>query len=156
MVKLLAVVRLRGVVGVPEDIEATLKMLRLHKVNHATLVEDTPSYQGMLLKASGYITYGEIDKGTLIELLKKRGRLVGNRPVTDEYAKKLGFDGLEGLAEAILEGRIRLKELPGFKPVFRLHPPGGGFKKSVKKPIGAGGELGYRGAGINELLRKMM
>jgi len=153
---LLAVIRLRGIVGVPGDVEATLKMLRLHKVNHATLVEDTPSYRGMLLKASGYITYGEVNKETLTELLRKRGRLVGNKPVTDEYAKKLGFTGLEELAEALLEGRVKVKDLPGLKPVFRLHPPSGGFKRSVKKPIGAGGELGYRGAEINELLKKMM
>ncbi|RLF12902.1 MAG: 50S ribosomal protein L30 [Thermoprotei archaeon] len=156
MSKLLAVVRLRGVVGVPENVEATLKMLRLHKVNHATLVEDTSSYKGMLLKASGYITYGEVDQETLTALLRRRGRLRGNKPVTDDYAKKLGFEGLEGLAEALLEGKVRLKDLPGLKPVFRLHPPSGGFKKSVKKPLGAGGELGYRGVSINELLKKMM
>ncbi len=153
---LLAVVRLRGVVGVPEDIEATLKMLRLHKRNHATIVEDTPSYRGMLNKASGYITYGEVDAETLAELLRKRGRLIGNKPLTDDYVKKLGFSSIEELARALIEGKVRLKDLPKLKPVFRLHPPSGGFKRSVKKPFGAGGELGYRGSAINELLRRMM
>jgi len=42
------------------------------------------------------------------------------------------------------------------KPVFRLHPPRGGFKGSIRKPYGAGGELGYRGAAINELIRRML
>ncbi|MEM4699398.1 MAG: 50S ribosomal protein L30 [Candidatus Nezhaarchaeales archaeon] len=156
MSKLIAVVRLRGTVGVPGDVESTLKMLRLHKTNHATLIEDTPSYRGMLSKVAGYVTYGEIDKETLALLLRKRGRLRGERPLTDEYVKKLGFNGLDDLAEALLEGRVRLEDIPGLKPVFRLHPPSGGFKRSLKKLIGADGELGYRGPKINELLRRMM
>ena len=87
MAKLLAAIRLRGIVGVPEDIEVTLKLLRLNKKNHATIVEDTPTYRGMLQKASGYLTYGEIDLETLAMLLRRRGRLRGNKPVTDEYAR---------------------------------------------------------------------
>ncbi|MEM2203989.1 MAG: 50S ribosomal protein L30, partial [Sulfolobales archaeon] len=42
------------------------------------------------------------------------------------------------------------------KPVFRLHPPSGGFKGSIKKPYGNGGELGYRGQDINDLIRRMI
>ena len=41
-------------------------------------------------------------------------------------------------------------------PVFRLHPPRGGFKGSTKKPYSDGGELGYRGPAINELIRRMI
>lgn len=156
MSKLIAVVRLRGTVGVPRDVESTLRMLRLHKTNHATLVEDAPSYKGMLSKVAGYVTYGEINKETLALLLKKRGRLRGGKPLTDEYVRKMGFDGFDGLAEALLEGKVKLKDLPGLKLVFKLHPPSGGFKRSLKKPIGTNGELGYRGSKINELLRKMM
>ena len=153
---LLAVIRLRGIVGVPQDVEDTLKMLRLHRRNHATLVEDTPPYRGMLQKASGYITYGEIDLETLTELLRRRGRLTGNKPLTDDYVRKLGYSSIEDLARALYEGKVRLKDVPKLKPVFRLHPPSGGFKKSIKKPYGAGGELGYRGPAINELLKRMM
>ena len=43
------------------------------------------------------------------------------------------------------------------KGFFRLSPPRGGFeRKGIKKPFGAGGALGYRGAKINELVRKMV
>ncbi|MCX8204234.1 MAG: 50S ribosomal protein L30 [Candidatus Nezhaarchaeota archaeon] len=156
MSKLIAVVRLRGRVGVLSDIKNTLKMLRLHKTNHVTLVEDTPDYKGMLSKVAGYVTYGEVDKETLALLLKKRGRLRGDKLLDDEYAKKLGFNGLDDLAAALSEGKIKLKDLPGLKPVFRLHPPSGGFKKSLKKPVGTDGELGYRGSKINELLKRML
>jgi len=156
MSKLLAVIRLRGVVGVPGDVKDTLRMLNLHKANHATIVEDTPSYRGMLEKVAGYVAYGEVNREVLTDLLRRRGRLRGDKPVADDYAKRLGFKSLEDVADALLEGKVRLKELRGLKPVFRLHPPRGGFKGSVKKMAGAGGELGYRGSDINQLLRDMI
>jgi large subunit ribosomal protein L30 len=40
--------------------------------------------------------------------------------------------------------------------VFRLHPPSKGFKGKIKRGYGSGGELGYRGEKINELLRRML
>lgn len=43
--KLLAVVRIRGTVNVRKEINDTLKMLRLHHLNHATLIESTPWYR---------------------------------------------------------------------------------------------------------------
>jgi len=49
-----------------------------------------------------------------------------------------------------------LKDLPGVKPVFRLHPPRKGFKGSIKKSYRAGGEAGYRGEAINDLIRRMV
>jgi len=43
----------------------------------------------------------------------------------------------------------------GVKPVFRLHPPKGGFKGTIRRPYKSGGELGYRGAAINDLILRM-
>ncbi|HEV2165782.1 MAG TPA: 50S ribosomal protein L30, partial [Thermoplasmata archaeon] len=43
----------------------------------------------------------------------------------------------------------------GLRPVFRLHPPKGGWR-STKKPFASGGALGYRGPAINDLARKMV
>ncbi|MEM1538514.1 MAG: 50S ribosomal protein L30 [Candidatus Nezhaarchaeales archaeon] len=153
---LLCVIRLRGKVGVSEEDENTLKMLRLHRKNHAVLVKKVPSIMGMLLKVSSYITYGEVDLETLTLLLKKRGRLIGDKPITDEYAKKLGYENVDMLAKSVYEQRTNIKDLPKFKQVFRLHPPSKGFKGSIKKRYGAGGELGYRGTAINELLKRMI
>lgn len=153
---LLAAIRLRGNVGVPADVRSTLRMLRLTRANHATLLEDDPALRGMLEKASGYLTYGELNLETLIVLLKERGRLRGDKPLIDDYAKKLKFNSMEELATALFEGKLKFKDLPNIKPVFRLHPPSGGFNKSIKKPYGSGGELGYRGRDINELLKKMI
>ena len=162
MPDLYAIIRIRGRVDVPPDVKHTLKLLRLHRKFHMVLYpSDLPGLKGMLLKAKDWITWGEIDYETLVEVLRKRGRLVGNKPLTDEvvdkYLEKYGIKGgIPALAKALLEGKIMLHKLEFIKPVFRLHPPRGGFKKSTKRPYGDGGELGYRGRAINELIKRML
>ncbi|ACV24494.1 50S ribosomal protein L30 [Methanocaldococcus fervens] len=151
-----AVIRVRGRIGVRRDIADTLKMLRLHKVNHCVIVPETETFKGMLQKVKDYVTYGEINKETLVKLILKRGRLPGNKRVNEEIIKELTGMDVEELAEKIIKGEIKLKETP-LKPVFRLHPPRKGFeRKGIKKPFSVGGALGYRGEKINELLEKMM
>lgn len=156
MAGLLAVIRIRGQPDRRPEERTALELLRLHKVFHCTLVPDNPSMRGTLKTVEYVVTYGEIDKETLKELIQKRGRLVGNKPVTVEYLKSIGFESFDEMAEALISGKVSLKDLPGFKPVFRLHPPRGGFKGSVKRHFAEGGELGYRGAKINELLKRMI
>ena len=141
--------------NVRKEIEDTLRMLNLERNCHATLIDDRPSFLGMLRKAQNVITWGEVSKETIALLLRKRGRIVGNRKLTDEYVKKIGYDSLDALAEAIYNLKVKLKDLPGVKPVFRLHPPRKGYKGTVKKSYSAGGETGYRGEAINELIQKM-
>lgn len=151
---LIAVVRLRGQVGVARNIKDTLAMLKLHKRYHCVVVPKTPSYMGMLQIVKDYVAYGEIDAETLAMLLRHRGRLVGNKPLTDEYIReKTGYDSIEELAKAVVEGMASLKDVPGLKPVFRLHPPRGGLK-NIKwhYPMGS---LGYHGKDITKLLYKM-
>jgi len=154
--RILAVVRIRGDVGVRREIRDTLKMLRLHRVHHAVLVPDVPSYRGMLQKAKDYITWGEIDSETLSILLERRGRLEGGKRLTNEFLKEnTRFNSVRELADKILKGEAKISDVPKLKPVFRLHPPKGGYKRGTKRPYNDGGELGYRGAAINELIRRM-
>ncbi|HDI75294.1 MAG TPA: 50S ribosomal protein L30, partial [Thermoprotei archaeon] len=132
MGKRLAVIRIRGTVGVRKDIEYTLRLLRLVRKFHAVVIDDRPDYLGMLQKVKDYVTWGEIDAETLAELLRKRGRLAGNRRLTDEDVKKLGYSSIEEFAEAVIEFKAELSDIPGLKPVFRLDPPKGGFKGTIK------------------------
>jgi len=152
----LALIRLRSGIRARGEVRDTLAMLRLHRINHLVLVDDTPSYKGMVQKVKDYITWGEIDKETLVKLLRKRGRLIGNKPITDEYVKeKLGMT-IEEFAEKVVNGEMKLTDLPNIKPVFRLHPPRGGLKGSKKRSFKEGGALGYRGEKINELIERML
>lgn len=152
----LALIRLRSGIRARGEVRDTLAMLRLHRINHLVIVDDTPSYRGMIQKVKDYITWGEIDKETLVKLLRKRGRLIGNKPITDDYVKeKLGMT-IEEFAEKVINGEMKLRDLPNIKPVFRLHPPRGGLKGSKKRSFKEGGALGYRGEKINELIERML
>lgn len=162
-VELYAIIRLRGLADAPPDVEHALKLLRLHKKYHLVIYpSDLPGLKGMLETVKDWVTWGEISRETLVELLRRRGRTIGGRKLTDEYVneklKHLGVaGGVEGLADALLEGRVRLHEIDSLvKPVFRVHPPRGGFKRSIKKSVGSGGELGYRGKAINDLIMRMI
>lgn len=124
---MIAAIRLRGKVKTPEKTENTLHMLGLNKIHNCIVIPDEPSYRGMLQKAKDYITWGEIDEETFNKLIEKRS----NTDKDPEEIKK------------------------GKKEIFKLHPPKGCFKGSKKQPIGKGGELGYRGKKINQLLDRM-
>jgi large subunit ribosomal protein L30 len=152
----LAVIRVRGVSDVFREIKETLRMLHLTRNCHATLIDDRPSYLGMLHKAKNYVTWGEIFKESVVLLLRERGRIVGNKKLTDEYIREVGYKSLDDLAEAVQKTEVEYNSLPNIKPVFRLHPPKKGFKGKVKKSYTAGGVTGHRGEAINDLIKRMI
>ena len=157
--ELIFAVRIRGSPGMNRKILDTLKMLRMHKLNHGVLLWGKPSYIGMLNKCKDYISYGEIDEKTLIRLLRVRGRIEGNKPLTDESVKNLTkYNDIKSLAKALFKGEINYnsKDLYKIKPVFRLHPPKKGHKGNIKKHYKEGGTLGYVENYINELIHKML
>jgi large subunit ribosomal protein L30 len=154
--KCLVAVRIRGLSDIPQETKDTLMMLRLTRNCHATLLDDRPAYNGMLRKSKNCLTWGEVSQESIALLLKNRGRLVGDKKLTDEYAKELGYESLDDLAEAIFKVDVEFSSLPEVKPVFRLRPPKKGFKGKVKRSYAAGGEAGYRGDAINDLLKRMV
>jgi large subunit ribosomal protein L30 len=154
--KCLVAVRIRGMSDISQEIRDTMTMLRLTRNCHATLLDNRPAYNGMLRKSKDYLTWGEVSQENVALLLKKRGKLVGDKELTDEYAKELDYKSLDDLAEAIFKVEVEFSSLPDVKPVFRLRPPKKGFKGKVKRSFAAGGEAGYRGDEINELLKRMV
>jgi large subunit ribosomal protein L30 len=141
---MLAVIRLRGSVNMNREVEDTMRMLRLRRVNHCVLVPDDKNFSGMLNKARNWITWGNISPGMLEELVSKRGRMEGNRKIDGKEAKSI--------AKKIIKDKS-LRDA-GIKPVFRLSPPRKGHRP-IKLPYPRGGS-GPRGEKINELLRRMI
>ena len=150
-----AVIRVRGRTGIKKNIADTLDMLNLTRISHAVVIPETPSYKGMLQKGKDYITWGEVSEDTFKLLVAERGRLPGNKRVTDEYVKEnTDYDSVDALAVAIYNQETTLKE-SGLKPIFRLNPPRKGYE-GTKQAYTKGGSLGYRSENINELLEKMI
>ncbi|MGC8812763.1 MAG: 50S ribosomal protein L30 [Candidatus Aenigmatarchaeota archaeon] len=148
-----AVIRIRG--KARREVEDTLKMLRLKNVNNCVILPEKPDFKGMLQKAKDFVTWGEIEKETLVELLKKRLRARGNKRVDEKILKETtNFDNFEDFASALIEEKVKIKDFERLNPVFRLTPPSKGFK-SVKEAYPKG-DLGYRGKEINELIKRMI
>ncbi|MEM0466382.1 MAG: 50S ribosomal protein L30 [Candidatus Thermoplasmatota archaeon] len=151
-----AVVRIRGTIHIKPDIHKTLQLLRLTRANHCVLLEENEVNKGMLQVVKDYTTWGEITKETLEKLVKSRGMLIGDKPITDEYLKEAtSYQSIEQLSEALVEGKISYKDIPEVKPLFRLNPPRKGYE-GIKRPVTMGGALGYRGKDINTLIERML
>jgi len=138
----IAIIRVRGLPGVREDIHDTMKMLRLYRKNYCVVVEDTSTNLGMIQMIKDYVTFGEIDEDTYSMLIQKKaeeykGRTSDSKNIINYKFLKLGDKKL--------------------KPFFRLSPPKGGFeRKGIKKDFKSGGALGYRGNKINDLIKRMV
>ena len=151
-------VRLKGSFGMPVEDERILASLRLNRKFNAVLLENNTNVLAALRKAKDYLTWGEAKPRDIAMLLRERGELLGGLALTDKSAQdRFGVQSVEGLASALAAGGVTLKVLwqKGLKPVFRLHPPSGGFVASTKRPHGGRGELGYRGPGIAALVQRM-
>ncbi len=157
MNKRLAVLRIRGSIGVDKKIQDTLNMLRLYRKNYCSIVPNNHSYIGMLSRVKDYVTWGEIDKETFKLLLEKRGKIVGNKSLNEHYVKEKSGLNIEQFSEDFLQQKKDFKDIPGIKQFFRLKPPTKGFERGgIKKPFSLGGALGYRKNHINDLIRRMI
>ena len=154
--KCIIAIRVRGVISARREDRETLRMLNLTRNNYAVLIDDRSSFLGMLRAAQGYVTWGEASKETIATLIMKRGRLAGNKRLTEECLQKVGCKSIEELAQSVFNCTIEYWALLNIQPVFRLKPPTKGFKGNIKKGVGQGGELGYRGDRINELAERMI
>jgi len=151
-----AVIRVRGTVNVNPKIKKTLELLRLSRTNHCSLIPENDVSKGMLQIAKDYVTWGEADSETLASLIETRGMLVGDKPLTVDYLKDAtSYKNISSLADDICKEKITWKEIPEAKPVFRLHPPRKGYE-GIKRSYKNKGALGYRGANINVLIKKML
>ncbi|MCS7146358.1 MAG: 50S ribosomal protein L30 [Nitrososphaerota archaeon] len=151
---LVIVIRVRGASGMAAEAERVLRLLNLKKANHAIILPLNQSTRGMLRQVHAYVTWGEASPEILAKLLKRGDPLPGVK--VEEELKKLGVKNLEELSVKIANSEVDLSVLEKmFKPIFRLHPPRGGFKGSIKRPAVQDGVLGYAGERISRLIEVM-
>lgn len=152
----MAAVRVRGHAKIHRDAVETMDMLRLTRPNHCVLLPLNTTTKGMLQVVKDYVTWGEVNQDTIVELLKSRGEVAGGERLTDKYVKgNSEFASISALAKAIDKAEAKMIDVKGLKPVMRLHPPMRGYER-VKRPYSIGGAVGYRGAEIQRLLVRML
>jgi large subunit ribosomal protein L30 len=141
--KMKAIVRIHGQVGIPQEIKETLNRLRIRKKYACVIVKEKPEIIGMIKKIRDYAAYGDINKETFTELIKKRGKAI-------DKSKKIDFS--KAMEEFFEKNSKKLEEL-NVKPFFSLHPPRGGIKSKVHFPKGV---LGDNKEKINDLIKRML
>lgn len=152
------VLRVRGTAHVKSEIEDTLNLLNLTRKNHCVILDKKPEVMGMVHKVNDYVTWGEADANLIEKLVTSRGRLSGNKKISDDAVKEGSkYKSVKEFAKAVSDGKAGVNDVKNLKPIFRLNPPLKGFERAgIKKPFKSGGVLGYRGEKINELIERML
>jgi len=140
--KSILVVNLRGCVNVPHWAKTTFSLFNLRTRFRATILPDNPVIRGMLPKIKDYAAWSTPNPDLILKILEKRGKSIGNKPITPELLAKIGFKDLSELANALCDGKIQINQLPRIKPSFALNSPRGGFRKSSKRHYNQKGILG--------------
>lgn len=70
----IAIVLVRGLVGVKHDIKETLTQLHLQKKHACVIKDDSPSLQGMLAKIADFATFGPVSEETITTLEPRKAK----------------------------------------------------------------------------------
>jgi large subunit ribosomal protein L30 len=148
------VLRIKGTVNVPHWAKYTLNNLSLRKKFSATILPETPESIGMLRKIKDFVAWSHADSNFLTELLEKRGKTVGSKPL--KLSKDSGpYSDVSKLASDLADDKIRLSSLQIVKPWFALNPPRGGFKRKTKTQYHQKGVLG-EDKELVEIMKRMI
>ncbi len=151
-----AVLRLRGKGDLRGNVKDTLRMLHLTRQNHCSIVPQDDTFRGMLQLVKDYVTWGEVEPEVLAKLLLRRGRQVGDKPIDDAFVKAHSkYTSIWDLSQAVAKGDATLAAVQQLRPLLRLPPPRKGYR-GIKRGYHDGGDLGYRGKAINDLLQRML
>ena len=148
------VVRIKGTVNIPYWAKTTLDGLNLDRRFRATVVPESPESLGMLRKVKEIVAWTKADAAIVKELLEKRGRKNGYRPITGSDLPK-EYKNFDDLASAIAENKVSMSKIEGIKPWFALSPPRGGFKRKTKTNYAQAGVLG-EDEGLIEIVKRML
>jgi large subunit ribosomal protein L30 len=152
---LILVVNLHGSINSSTPVRKALNELWVAKKFSASVVTDDLPTVGMLKLCKDYVAWSSIDEALLSELLKKRGMVSGTRVLDQDSLKTMGFKKHEELAARMVKDGVRLSAVGGVLPYFRLAPPRGGFKLSLRRQSTERGVLGNNPK-LDAIVRRMM
>jgi large subunit ribosomal protein L30 len=148
------VVRIRGTVNIPYWANNTLDNLNLDKRFRATVIPETPQSLGMLRKVKDIVAWTSADAVIIKELLEKRGKRTGFKPITNSDLPE-GYNSIEELASAIADDKLSLSKIQSIKPWFALNSPRGGFKRKTKTQYSQEGVLG-EDKDLTDIVKRML
>jgi large subunit ribosomal protein L30 len=152
---LLLVVNLHGSINSSAPVRKALNELWVAKKFSASIVADDAPTVGMLRLCKDYVAWTPLEEGLLTELLAKRGMVSAAKALDQATLKELGFKKAEDLAAKMLKDQTRLSAVEGILPYFRLAPPRGGFKRSLRRQFTEKGLLGSNPK-LDEIVRRMI
>lgn len=140
--KYVAVIQVRGLVGVKSKVKDTLRMMGLTRANQCVLLENKDNLKGMLLKVKDYATFGPVSMELVNKLVSARGSEYEGR--LEDSKSKYTYSTFQ------FNGK-------NYKRCFRLNPPRKGFgRNGIKRGFASGGALGDRKEKISELIERMI
>ena len=148
------VVRIKGTVNVPHWARYTLDNLSLYKKFWATILPETPESIGMLRKIKDFVAWSHVDASFVKELLEKRGKTIGSKPLK-LLPDSAPYNDIDELAADLAKDKIRLSSLQMVKTWFALNPPRGGFKRKTKTQYHQKGVLG-EDKELVEIIKRMI
>ena len=152
---LILVVNVHGAINSSAPVRKALTELWVAKKFSASVVPDDAATVGMLKLCKDFVAWTPVEEGLLEDLLKKRGMVSTTRRLDAASLKALGCKSHQELAARMVKEKLRLSALEGVLPYFRLAPPRGGFKVSMRRQYTERGILGSNPK-LEEVVRRMI
>lgn len=152
---LLLVLNIHGAINSAGPVREALEELKVARRFSASVVPRDLSTLGMLDLCKDRVAWAPVETELLATLLKKRGMVSATKALDSDALKKMGFEDHEQLAAKMIKDEMRLSAVEGLRPFFRLAPPRGGFKRSMRRGSSEKGVLGSN-PHLAELVRRML
>jgi large subunit ribosomal protein L30 len=152
---LILVVNLHGAINSSAPVRKALTELWVARKFSASVVDDDAQTVGTLKLCKDYVAWTRVEEPLLADLLKNRGMVSSTRALDQASLKQLGYKKHEDLAAKMVKDELRLSAIKGVLPYFRLAPPKGGFKMSLRRQFTERGLLGNNPK-LEEIVRRMI
>jgi len=121
---------------------------------NATIVPNDEVHLGMLNLAKEHLAWCELNLGIAEKLLNARAEISSGTRVSESQITK-DHGSFHDIASKLESGEIKLSSINEIRPFFRLSPPRGGFKRSIRRQFRDGGILGPN-EDLASLVEKML
>lgn len=135
---MILIIRISGMVKIPQEVRNTLHRLRLRRKYACVVLVENKEMLGMVHKVKDFVAFGKISQEDFQHLVEKRGQAL----IKEKKIEIFDFEKEKGNFEK-----------HNLKPFFRLHPPRGGIHSKVHYPKGV---LGNHSTKINLLMQRML